>query len=235
MKPEAFRDTWNTWLENIQPWCISRQLVWGHRIPVYRCEHVSFESPIYIAGMDVFDVRRSLAIIDEEVAKTARITQDADVLDTWFSSALYPFAALGWPTKTPDFQKFFPNSILETGSDILFFWVARMVMLSYALTDQKPFSQIWLHPMVRDKQGKKMSKSKGNVIDPMDLIQGRSLEELLKNRPSGLTPQELRVYESTTKKNFPDGIPECGADALRFALLGYMQQGSQTTLIHSHS
>ena len=154
-------------------------------------------------------------------AESMSLSQDPDVLDTWFSSGLFPFSTMGWPNEEAlDFQAFFPGSLLETGHDILFFWVARMVMMSQTLTDKLPFKDVYLHAMVRDKYGKKMSKSSGNVIDPLFVIQGTTLDNMLDTLRSGLLPaKELERATKATKKEYPSGIPRCGADALRFGLL----------------
>lgn len=166
---------------------------------------------------------REAAQQEASAAGFVRVEQDEDVLDTWFSSGLWPFATLGWPDRTEDFRKYFPNSILETGSDILFFWVARMVMLSYELCGSRPFDTILLHGIVRDSHGRKMSKSLGNVIDPIHVIEGISLDEMIENLGRGnLDPREVSRAADALRKDFPAGIPKCGADALRFALLSYM-------------
>lgn len=208
--PEEAKGVWFRWLENIRDWCLSRQLWWGHRIPAYKVKSTgewivaaTYEEALSKAG-------------DQE------IEQDEDVLDTWFSSGLWPFSTLGWPDKTADLQRYFPNSLLETGSDILFFWVARMVMLSYELTGQRPFDRIFLHGIVRDAHGRKMSKSLGNVIDPLYVIDGIELQEMIENLQKGnLDPREVKRATDALKKDFPNGIPKCGADALRFTLLSY--------------
>lgn len=150
------------------------------------------------------------------------------MLDTWFSSGLFPFSTLGWPdVENPDFKAFFPGDLLETGGDIIFFWVARMVMMSLCLTDKLPFKTVFLHPMVRDEKGKKMSKSKGNVIDPLEVMDGCTLQALLqKLYESNLPEAEIKEAEAEKKKKFPNGIPECGTDALRFGMLSYMIQNS---------
>lgn len=184
---------------------------------------------------DHWVVGRSEAEARTEAAKKFNVSedkitlsQDEDVLDTWFSSGLFPFSGLGWPDeKRTDLQSFFPGDILETGSDILFFWVARMVMMSLELTDKLPFKHVFLHPMVRDNEGKKMSKSKGNVVDPLEVMDGCDLTVLLeKLKNSNLPANEIKRAENIKKKEFPEGIPECGTDALRFGLLSYMLQQS---------
>ncbi|KAI5169387.1 valyl-tRNA synthetase [Pancytospora epiphaga] len=213
--PEEAVSIWNRWLENIRDWCLSRQLWWGHRVPAYKAGSGSNTTWI-------------VAETEEEALKIAKekgyssVTQDEDVLDTWFSSGLWPFSTMGWPNETKDMERYFPNSMLETGSDILFFWVARMVMLSYELCGKKPFDTILLHGIVRDAHGKKMSKSLGNVIDPLYVIDGITLDELINNLSTGnLDRREVKRASDALRKDFPKGIPKCGADALRFALLSY--------------
>ncbi|XP_051899896.1 valine--tRNA ligase, mitochondrial [Pristis pectinata] len=227
--PASLQNTWNGWLSNISDWCVSRQLWWGHRIPAYRVSLPDSPDPEHNSG-ELWAVGRTQG---EARAKAARqlgreeseitLTQDADVLDTWFSSALFPFAALGWPRETADLRDFYPSSLLETGSDLIFFWVARMVMLGRGLTGQLPFPQVLFHPLVRDAHGRKMSKSLGNVIDPLDVISGSSLEERL--REGNLDPRECRIALEGQRRDFPHGIPECGTDALRFTLCSHRCQG----------
>lgn len=228
--PREHEKIWFYWLENIRDWCLSRQLWWGHRIPAYR---------IHIAGDSTTDEELWIAARSEEEAlklaqdkcptidpKDILISQDEDVLDTWFSSALWPFSTLGWPKMTPDLERFFPTSLLETGSDILFFWVARMVMMGMHLTGKIPFSKIFLHAIVRDAHGRKMSKSLGNVIDPIDVIEGISLETLQKRLDDGnLDPNEVKIAKDGQRRDFPNGIPQCGTDALRFGLCSYIAEG----------
>ena len=222
-----YLQTWDRWLGNIRHWCISRQLWWGHRIPAYLIKVNDAPEP------DTSDPNNWVVARSEEEAMTKAVEkkglpaesmslqQDPDVLDTWFSSGLFPFSTMGWPNKESlDFKAFFPGSLLETGHDILFFWVARMVMMSQTLTDQLPFKEVYLHAMVRDKYGGKMSKSKGNVIDPLFVKEGATLETMLTTLKSGLLPEkELNRALESTKKEYPKGIPACGADALRFGLL----------------
>ena len=235
ISPPEYQKIWQNWLENIHDWCLSRQLWWGHQVPAYK---VSF--PGLSSAEDVWVVGRT----EEEAMKRAvekfpdapkdkiRLDQDPDVLDTWFSSGLWPFSTLGWPNQSsPDFVRFFPNSILETGGDILFFWVARMVMMSMYLTGKVPFSKVFLHAIVRDAQGRKMSKTLGNVVDPIDVIQGISLQELHATLERGnLDPREVEKAKAGQKMDFPNGIPECGTDALRFALCSYVAQGRDVNL-----
>ena len=221
------KETWYKWLGNIRHWCISRQLWWGHRIPAYLVNK-NGAPPANSSNPDNWVVARSEAeAMAKAVEKTGMpaesltLSQDPDVLDTWFSSGLFPFSTMGWPdNESPDLNAFFPGSLLETGSDILFFWVARMVMMSQTLTGKLPFHTVYLHSMVRDKYGTKMSKSKGNVIDPMDVIEGASLQHLVDTLEKSLLPKkEIVKNVAANKKLYPKGIERCGADALRFGLL----------------
>ncbi|EPR79857.1 Valyl-tRNA synthetase [Spraguea lophii 42_110] len=211
---EAFK-TWKNWLINIRDWCLSRQLWWGHRIPAYKIE--SGNETEWIVARSMQEARDQA----DKKYKEYTINQDEDVLDTWFSSGLWPFAILGWPEETDDYKKYFPTSILETGSDILFFWVARMVMMSLELTGKIPFKQILLHGIVRDTHGRKMSKSLGNVIDPIFVIEGISLKGLNESIMTNLDKDEIKKAIEGQKKEYPNGIPQCGADALRFALCSH--------------
>uniref|UniRef100_A0A672Z2W6 Valine--tRNA ligase, mitochondrial n=1 Tax=Sphaeramia orbicularis TaxID=375764 RepID=A0A672Z2W6_9TELE len=217
---------------NVIDWCISRQLWWGHQIPAYQVELP--DSPAkqeWVWGRSEEEARQRAAVKYGVKPEAISLTQDPDVLDTWFSSGLFPFAMLGWPQQTADLQHFYPNSILETGSDLIFFWVARMVMLGVELTDQLPFKQVLFHSLVRDKHGRKMSKSLGNVIDPLDVIHGISLERLQEKVKEGnLDPREQAVAMEAQKKDFPKGIPQCGTDALRFALCSHKMQGEDISL-----
>lgn len=235
IQPESHERTWFEWLENIQDWCISRQLWWGHRIPAYLVKIPGvIDTPNtnnhehWIVGRTEEDARANAAKKFNVDPSKVTLSQDEDVLDTWFSSGLFPFTAMGWPNEDADDMKaFFPGDLLETGYDILFFWVARMVMMSLELTDKLPFKKVFLHPMVRDENGAKMSKSKGNVIDPLEVMDGCELEVLLeKLRQSNLTKQEIDSGIENKAREYPDGIPECGTDALRFCLLHYMVQSS---------
>ncbi|XP_071050505.1 valine--tRNA ligase [Onthophagus taurus] len=234
IEPEHFGKNWTTWLENIRDWCVSRQLWWGHRVPVYFCGSDVDTTPkasntrttIAVAARNIDEARSKAAALLSRPPDTLHIRQDEDVLDTWFSSALLPFSAFGWPQQTEDLKKLYPLSIMETGHDILFFWVARMVMLGTQLTGQLPFSKILLHGIVCDAHGRKMSKSLGNVISPEDVIHGSTLKELEnaldKNYKSGLiTKEEFNKAIAGQKKMFPEGIPQCGADALRFTLCSH--------------
>ncbi|XP_051271216.1 valine--tRNA ligase, mitochondrial isoform X4 [Dicentrarchus labrax] len=230
--PHFYTKTWKNWLSNISDWCISRQLWWGHQIPAYQVELPnSTDKQEWVWGRSKGEARQRAAIKYGLKPEDITLTQDPDVLDTWFSSGLFPFAMLGWPEQTTDLQRFYPNSILETGSDLIFFWVARMVMLGTELTGQLPFKKVLFHSLVRDKHGRKMSKSLGNVIDPLDVIHGVSLERLQEKVKEGnLDPREQLVAMEAQRKDFPKGIPQCGTDALRFALCSHKMQGEDISL-----
>lgn len=220
--PPNFEKEWRRWLSNSQDWCISRQLWWGHQIPAYECEYRG--DKLWIADHNVEDAHKKATVkFNAAESQAIIIKQDEDVLDTWFSSALLPFSLFGWPQADTDFTKYYPLDMLETGHDILFFWVARMVVLGQRLTGQLPFKNILLHGIICDDQGRKMSKSVGNVILPEQIINGASLEdlqnELTRSFKSGvLNDKEYQRSTNNVKKSFPKGIPECGTDALRFTL-----------------
>ncbi|KAJ3322660.1 hypothetical protein HDV06_002874 [Boothiomyces sp. JEL0866] len=230
--PQTSRNDWFRWLETPQDWCISRQLWWGHRIPAYYVlikgdENNRDDVERWVSGRTEEDalknaVKKYTHVKPEDIS----LEQDEDVLDTWFSSGLWPFATLGWPENTKDLQDFYPNNLLETGRDILFFWVARMVMMSLKLNGKIPFKEVFCHAMLCDAHGRKMSKSLGNVIDPINVIEGISLEKLQKGLESGnLDPRELVKAKAGQMKDYPNGIPECGTDALRFYLLACSSHG----------
>lgn len=235
--PASHEAVWFQWLENIQPWCVSRQLWWGHRIPAYKVVNVlpeTHEDPWVVArNLDEAKekARAKFNLTDKEV-EAAGFEQDPDVLDTWFSSGLWPFSTMGWPDADhADMERFFPNSLMETGHDLIFFWVARMVMMSLHLTGKLPYKDVFFHAMVRDKNGKKMSKSTGNVIDPLWVVNGISLEGLHQSLYEGnLSEKEITPALKLQKETFPNGIPECGSDALRFGLLSYTQSGRNVNL-----
>lgn len=231
--PEQFKDTWYRWLENIHDWCISRQLWWGHRIPAYeiKVDGNSDLSPFWVVGRNAEEARSRAAEKLGIEGSQITLEQDEDVLDTWFSSGLFPFSVFGWPESTEDLNAFYPTSVLETGHDILFFWVARMVMMGLGLTGKLPFKTVLLHSLVRDKRGRKMSKSLGNVIDPLEVINGAELNDLeMKIRSSNLPGPEVQRALADQRQDYPEGIPECGADALRIGLLAYMTQGGDINL-----
>lgn len=230
--PPQFQDTWFRWLDNIRDWCISRQLWWGHRVPAYEATAKgSTSESIWVVGRTEDEALERAAEKLGAQKDAIELKQDEDVLDTWFSSGLFPFSVFGWPEKTQDLKAFYPTTLLETGHDILFFWVARMVMMGIGLTGKLPFKTVLLHSLVRDKKGRKMSKSLGNVIDPLEVINGATLQALSeKIRKSNLPPKEVERAIADQKEDYPGGIPECGADALRIGLLAYMTQGGDINL-----
>ena len=217
--PDNWKNTYYEWMNNIQDWCISRQIWWGHRIPAWFDD----EGKIYV-GRSEEEVR------EKNNLGEISLRQDEDVLDTWFSSALWPFSTLGWPAKNDidaeTLKTFYPTSVLVTGFDIIFFWVARMIMMGLKFMDDVPFKEIYIHGLVRDSHGQKMSKSKGNVLDPIDLIDGIELETLVNKRTSGMMqPHLAEKIEKQTRKDFPDGIPAFGTDALRFTFASLASNG----------
>jgi len=219
--PDNWKNTYFEWMRNIEDWCISRQIWWGHRIPAWYDE----EGNVYV-GRSEQEVREQHNL-DADYA----LSQDEDVLDTWFSSALWPFSTLGWPQDTERLKTFYPTSVLVTGFDIIFFWVARMIMMGIKFMDDVPFHEVYIHGLVRDSEGQKMSKSKGNILDPIDVIDGIGLEELVQKRTSGMMqPHLAKKIEKQTRTSMPDGIPALGTDALRFTFAALASTGRDIVL-----
>ena len=231
--PDAHKKTWNYWMEGMRDWCISRQLWWGHRVPAYQvsAKGRAPDEELWVSGRTEEEARSKAAKLLKVAEKEIVLNQDPDVLDTWFSSGLFPFSVLGWPDQTDELDVFYPGTLLETGHDIIFFWVARMVFFGQKLLGKLPFKTVFLHAMVRDAHGRKMSKSLGNTIDPMDVITGIALEDLHKSLyNSNLDPREIEKAKAGQRQDYPNGIPECGTDALRFALCAYTAQGRDINL-----
>ncbi|KAL4798237.1 valyl-tRNA synthetase mitochondrial precursor [Aspergillus venezuelensis] len=229
IRPESAEKSYFRWLRGINDWCLSRQLWWGHQAPAYFVqiegeENDDSDGNLWVSGRTEEEARQKAEV--KFPGKKFTLKRDEDVLDTWFSSGLWPFSTLGWPEKTHDFENLYPTSVLETGWDILFFWVARMIMLGIKLTGKVPFKEVYCHSLIRDSEGRKMSKSLGNVIDPLDVMEGIKLDDLhAKLLVGNLADKEVATATKYQKKAFPKGIPECGADALRFSLVNYTTGG----------
>ncbi len=223
--PKQYERTFFDWLDNIQPWCISRQLWWGHQIPAW----YGPDGTIFVEGT----AAAAAAAAAAHYGRSTALTQDEDVLDTWFSSALWPFSTLGWPEAAAagdDLGRRYPTSVLVTGFDIIFFWVARMMMMGLHLVGEVPFRDVYMHALVRDERGAKMSKSKGNVLDPLDFVDGIALDAIVAKRTAGLVPREAERVAAATRKDYPKGIERFGADALRFTLAAMAAQGRDIKL-----
>ena len=235
--PTPHQGTWRNYLGNIQPWCISRQLWWGHRIPAYRVSingEAVEDTNGWVVGRnegEALENAKNKFCVNGVTPEQLSLAQDADVLDTWFSSGIFPIGVFGWPEPSEDMENFYPTTLLETGKDILFFWVMRMVMMCQKLTGKLPFSKVFLHTMVRDAHGRKMSKSLGNVIDPINVIEGVTLEDLGTILEQGnLSEIEVKKAKAGQKQDFPKGISECGTDAMRFSICSYSSQGTDINL-----
>ncbi|PGG98954.1 valine-tRNA ligase [Helicocarpus griseus UAMH5409] len=229
IRPESAEKSYYRWMNNINDWCLSRQLWWGHQAPAYFVDiegeqNSDSDGNLWVVGRTEAEAQKKAE--EKFPGKKFSLKRDPDVLDTWFSSGLWPFSTLGWPNKTHDFEKLYPTSVLETGWDILFFWVARMIMLGIKMTGKVPFTEVYCHSLIRDSEGRKMSKSLGNVIHPIDVIEGIKLQDLHDKLKTGnLAEKEVATATKYQKKAFPKGIPECGTDALRFALVSYTTGG----------
>lgn len=229
IQPQTATNTYIRWMENVDDWCLSRQLWWGHQVPAFYVNMkdgpaYDTDSNYWICAQTEEDAREKAQ--KKFPGKDFELERDPDCLDTWFSSGLWPFSTLGWPNQTDDLEKLYPTSMLETGWDILFFWVARMIFFGLKMTGKVPFTEVYCHSLIRDSEGRKMSKSLGNVIDPVDIMDGVTLEELNEKLKSGnLAPKEVERASKWQRLAFPDGIDECGADALRFSLINYTTGG----------